>query len=56
VTAEQKKHLGIIIEEDGEFWMQWSDFVRHFTDVTVCHMRHVRGWFGYANTTVPHAS
>ena len=46
VTADQKKQLGIVCEEDGEFWMQWHDFFRLFTDITVCHMRHVKGWFG----------
>ncbi|VDM99133.1 unnamed protein product [Thelazia callipaeda] len=38
VTDEQKKELGITVNEDGEFWMPWDEFVRFFTDLSVCQL------------------
>ncbi|KAK0403836.1 hypothetical protein QR680_017149 [Steinernema hermaphroditum] len=34
----QKKEMGITVDEDGEFWMPWDEFVRHFTDISVCQL------------------
>uniref|UniRef100_A0A7E4VK90 Calpain catalytic domain-containing protein n=1 Tax=Panagrellus redivivus TaxID=6233 RepID=A0A7E4VK90_PANRE len=33
-----KKELGITVDEDGEFWMPWEEFVKYFTDVSVCQL------------------
>lgn len=33
-----KKELGITVDEDGEFWMPWNEFIRHFTDLSVCQL------------------
>uniref|UniRef100_A0AAF5PJC4 Calpain catalytic domain-containing protein n=3 Tax=Wuchereria bancrofti TaxID=6293 RepID=A0AAF5PJC4_WUCBA len=38
VTDAYKKELGIIVEEDGEFWMPWNEFIRYFTDISVCQL------------------
>ncbi|TKR80373.1 hypothetical protein L596_014456 [Steinernema carpocapsae] len=34
----QKKEMGITVDEDGEFWMPWDEFVRYFTDISVCQI------------------
>ncbi|KAL3989271.1 Calpain-5 [Acanthocheilonema viteae] len=38
VTDAHKKELGITVEEDGEFWMPWNEFIRYFTDLSVCQI------------------
>ncbi|KAL3104604.1 hypothetical protein niasHT_022315 [Heterodera trifolii] len=38
VTEEQKWRLGITVDEDGEFWMPWHEFIRYFTDICVCQL------------------
>ena len=38
VTDGQKKLLGITVDEDGEFWMPWDQFILYFTDISVCQL------------------
>uniref|UniRef100_A0AC34RFW6 Calpain catalytic domain-containing protein n=1 Tax=Panagrolaimus sp. JU765 TaxID=591449 RepID=A0AC34RFW6_9BILA len=38
VTATQKQELGMTVDEDGEFWMPWEEFVKYFTDISVCQL------------------
>ncbi|CEF61728.1 Peptidase C2, calpain, catalytic domain and Peptidase C2, calpain, large subunit, domain III and Peptidase C2, calpain, domain III and Peptidase C2, calpain family-containing protein [Strongyloides ratti] len=38
VTDTQKKDLGITVEEDGEFWMPFNEFINYFTDISVCRL------------------
>src|SRR5690606_6507271 len=38
VTQQQKQELGITVDEDGEFWMPWEEFVKYFTDISVCQL------------------
>ncbi|XP_036071057.1 calpain-5 [Oryzias melastigma] len=35
--AERYK-LGLTVEDDGEFWMSYKDWCRHFNDADVCHI------------------
>ena len=37
VSAKEKAELGVTYDHDGEFWMPFSDFVREFTRITICH-------------------
>ncbi len=39
ISEKQKKSLGLFSEEDGEFWMTWSDFCQYFTDISICHLK-----------------
>lgn len=34
-----KDRLRVINQEDGEFWMEYKDFVQHFSIVELCHIR-----------------
>ncbi|KAI6191798.1 Calpain-5 [Aphelenchoides bicaudatus] len=38
VTEAQKRLLGITIDEDGDFWMPWDEFVAYFTDISICQL------------------
>jgi len=38
ITDKEKQKLGLITEDDGEFWMPWDDFVEQFTDVSINHV------------------
>ena len=33
-----KERLGMQSKDDGEFWMSYKDFCRHFSEVTICLM------------------
>uniref|UniRef100_A0A158R453 Calpain catalytic domain-containing protein n=1 Tax=Syphacia muris TaxID=451379 RepID=A0A158R453_9BILA len=38
VTDARKKEMGITVDEDGEFWMPWDQFLHYFTDVSLCQI------------------
>ncbi|XP_074528860.1 calpain-5-like [Halichoeres trimaculatus] len=34
----ERGNLGIVVEDDGEFWMSFADWCKFFTDVDVCRL------------------
>ncbi|XP_061154543.1 calpain-5-like [Syngnathus typhle] len=38
VGDTERGNLGITVEDDGEFWMSFSDWCRNFTDADVCRL------------------
>lgn len=36
VTDEDKERLGVADVDNGEWWMTYQDFTRHYSDVTLC--------------------
>ncbi|KAL1124154.1 hypothetical protein AAG570_001924, partial [Ranatra chinensis] len=38
LTEETKKELGIECADDGEFWISYKDFVKHFGCVEICYL------------------
>eukprot|EP00794_Sanderia_malayensis_P011154 gene11154-12326_t len=38
VSQKQREKLGITVENDGEFWMSFEDFCRHFSKITGCRL------------------
>lgn len=36
LSKSERDKLGLKLENDGEFWMSWDDFCKHFTTVTIC--------------------
>jgi len=38
INSKEKEKLGLVTEDDGEFWMPWDDFVVQFTDLSINHL------------------
>ncbi|XP_072031112.1 calpain-9-like isoform X3 [Amphiura filiformis] len=38
LSASEKKDMGLDAKDDGEFWMAFHDFKRHYDRVDVCHL------------------
>ena len=38
LTKEEKANVGLVKEEDGEFWMSYSDFIKNWDFITICHL------------------
>jgi Calpain family cysteine protease/Calpain large subunit, domain III len=39
-TEALKAEMGLVVADDGAFWMSFDDFLRHFFSVNVCMVRH----------------
>ncbi|XP_052785082.1 calpain-5-like [Mya arenaria] len=38
VSDSQKKELGLVFDDNGEFWMSYEDFCQYFTSMNICHI------------------
>ncbi|XP_042336332.1 calpain-6 [Sceloporus undulatus] len=38
VSKAERKKLGLMVENDGEFWMTFEDWCKNFTDVDICRI------------------
>ncbi|KAL7037811.1 hypothetical protein ACKWTF_009370 [Chironomus riparius] len=38
ISEDQKKELGITIEQDGEFWMSYQDFISYYERLDICNV------------------
>lgn len=38
VSEEKRQELGLVIKEDGEFWISEEDFVKYFQMIDFCHL------------------
>lgn len=38
VSTKDREKLGLVSEDDKEFWMPWDDFIHQFTDISITHL------------------
>ncbi|XP_078693465.1 calpain-5-like isoform X2 [Branchiostoma floridae x Branchiostoma belcheri] len=38
VSSSEKEKLGLVKEDDGEFWMSFDDWITHFSDAGICRL------------------
>ncbi|CAN7937930.1 unnamed protein product, partial [Ixodes hexagonus] len=38
LSEQKKKDIGLVIQDDGEFWMSMDDFLKHFQLIDICHL------------------
>ncbi|XP_070577667.1 calpain-3-like isoform X2 [Ptychodera flava] len=38
ITKEEREQLGLVSQDDGEFWMQWEDFVKEYERVEIVNL------------------
>jgi len=55
ITSKEKEKLGLVTEDDGEFWMPWDDFVIQFTDLSINHLINT-SLFSFSKTWNEHKS
>lgn len=36
VSKSEREKIGVTVDDDGEFWMTFDDFVAHYTDLVIC--------------------
>ncbi|CAL8083554.1 unnamed protein product [Calicophoron daubneyi] len=46
VSAIERERIGLVFDNDGEFWMSFEDFVRYFSHVEFCHLGPETAEFG----------
>uniref|UniRef100_A0AAQ5YGM4 Calpain 5a n=1 Tax=Amphiprion ocellaris TaxID=80972 RepID=A0AAQ5YGM4_AMPOC len=38
VSRSERERMGVTVEDDGEFWMTFDDFIANFTDLILCRL------------------
>lgn len=38
IPASERQRLGLSFENDGEFWMSYSDFIKYYNKLEICHL------------------
>ncbi|KER33020.1 hypothetical protein T265_01101 [Opisthorchis viverrini] len=46
ISVSERKRIGLVFDNDGEFWISYEDFVRYFSRLEFCHLGPETGHFG----------
>ncbi|XP_057695891.1 calpain-5-like isoform X1 [Corythoichthys intestinalis] len=38
VSQREREKIGVVVQNDGEFWMTFSDFIANFTHIVLCRL------------------
>ncbi|XP_013888263.1 calpain-5 [Austrofundulus limnaeus] len=38
VSKSEREKMGVTVQDDGEFWMNFDDFIANFTDIILCRL------------------
>ncbi|XP_017293499.1 calpain-5a [Kryptolebias marmoratus] len=38
VSKSERERMGVTVQDDGEFWMTFDDFIENFTDIILCRL------------------
>uniref|UniRef100_UPI0037E86353 calpain-5-like n=1 Tax=Semicossyphus pulcher TaxID=241346 RepID=UPI0037E86353 len=38
VSKSERENIGVTVQDDGEFWMTFDDFIANFTDLILCRL------------------
>uniref|UniRef100_A0A667XNK2 Calpain 5 n=2 Tax=Myripristis murdjan TaxID=586833 RepID=A0A667XNK2_9TELE len=38
VSERERENIGVTVQDDGEFWMTFDDFIANFTDLILCRL------------------
>ncbi|KAM8903443.1 calpain-5a isoform 1-T1 [Spinachia spinachia] len=38
VSSSEREKIGVTVQDDGEFWMTFDDFITNFTDLILCRL------------------
>ncbi|XP_060903155.1 calpain-5-like [Labrus mixtus] len=38
VSSSEREKIGVTVQDDGEFWMTFDDFIANFTDLILCRL------------------
>uniref|UniRef100_A0A8D3BFZ6 Calpain 5 n=1 Tax=Scophthalmus maximus TaxID=52904 RepID=A0A8D3BFZ6_SCOMX len=38
VSKSERERIGVTVQDDGEFWMNFDDFIANFTDIILCRL------------------
>ena len=58
IPEAEKNSMGLVFSDDGEFWMDFADFVQFFTSINICEIfntnifNFARTWHEYAFSSI----
>jgi len=38
ISKEERENVGLVFDDDGEFWISFKDFMREFSKLEICHL------------------